>query len=103
MTLGSGTDVNPRDGDRVKIEVDLAGGVVAEARVVQSGCEVSTKAAAALARLARGQSQGDVLGYDVPLVTTQLGRLDEEQERCVAVAIGALRNAIVSAHTRTSA
>jgi NifU-like protein involved in Fe-S cluster formation len=103
LTQGAGTDVNTEDGDRVKIEVNLAGGVVTEARVVLSGCEVSTKAAAALTRLARGRSQTDVLGYDVALVAAQLGRLDSEQERCAATAVNALRAAIVDAHVKALA
>jgi hypothetical protein len=33
LTRGFGSDANPGDGDRVKIEVDLEGGVVMDARV----------------------------------------------------------------------
>ncbi len=103
MTRGFGRDANPRDGDRVKIEVNLEGGVVMEARVTASGCEVSTKASAAIARLARGRSQSEALGIGVADVTGQIGALDEEHERCVLTAIGALRAAIVDAHVKALA
>jgi NifU-like protein involved in Fe-S cluster formation len=103
LTRGVGSDANPGDGDRVRIEVDLEGGVVMEARVTGSGCEVSTKAAAALTRLARGRARGEALGIAVSDVTGQIGPIDEERERCVVTAIGALRAAIVDAHVKAIA
>jgi NifU-like protein involved in Fe-S cluster formation len=103
VTRGVGSDVNSHDGDRVKIEADLEGGVVMSARVVAAGCEVSTKASAALARLARGRSRSEALAIAVADVSGQIGPIDEEQERCVSTAIGALRAAIVDAHVKALA
>jgi NifU-like protein involved in Fe-S cluster formation len=103
LTRGVGSDANPRDGDRVKIEVELEGGVVMTARVSGSGCEVSTKASAALARLARGRARSEALAISVVDVTGQIGPIDEEHERCVMTAIGALRAAIVDAHVKAIA
>ena len=103
MTRGFGSDTNPRDGDRVKIEVDLEGGVVMDARVTASGCEVSTKASSALARLARGRARSEALGINPADLTAQIGPVDQERERCVLTAIGALRAAIVDAHVRAIA
>lgn len=100
MTRGVGSDSNPRDGDRVKIEVDLEGGVVMTARVVGSGCEVSTKTSAALARLARGRARSEALAIGVADVTGQIGPVDDEHEPCVLAAIGALRAAIVDAYVK---
>ena len=102
MTRGLGSDANPGDGDRVKIEVDLEGVVVA-ARVTASGCEVSTKAASALTRLARGRGRSEVLALGIADVTGQIGPVDEKHERCVLAAIGALRAAIVDAHVKAIA
>ena len=87
----------------MKIEVDLEGGVVMAARVTGSGCEVSTKASSALTRLARGRARSDVLAIGVADVTGQIGPVDEEHERCVLTAVGALRAAIVDAHMRAIA
>lgn len=103
MTRGLGSDANPRDGDRVKIEVDLEGGVLMAARVTSSGCEVSTKAASALTRLARGRGRSEALAIEIRDVTGQIGPVDEEHERCVLTAIGALRAAIVDAHVKAIA
>jgi NifU-like protein involved in Fe-S cluster formation len=103
LTRGVGSDANARDGDRVKIEADLEGGVVMEARVVTAGCEVSTKASAALARLVRGRSRSEALAIGVADVTGQIGPIDGEQERCVLATIGALRAAIVDAHVKALA
>ncbi len=87
----------------MKIEVDLQGGVLMTARVSGSGCEVSTKASAALARLARGRARSEALAISVGDVTGQIGPVDEEHERCVSTAIGALRAAIVDAHVKAIA
>jgi NifU-like protein involved in Fe-S cluster formation len=103
LTRGFGSDTNPRDDDRVKIEVDLEGGVVMEARVSGSGCEVSTKASSALTRLVRGRARSEALAIDVSDVAGQIGAVDEEHEPCVLTAIGALRAAIVDAHVRAIA
>jgi len=103
LILGVGSDANPRDGDRVKIEADLEGGVVMAACVTGSGCEVSTKAASALTGLARGRPRREALGIEVVDVTGQIRPRDEEHERCVLAAIGALRAAIVDAHVEAIA
>jgi NifU-like protein involved in Fe-S cluster formation len=103
LNRGFGSDANPRDGDRVRIEVDLEGGVVMEARATASGCEVSTKASSALTRLARGRARSEALGISAADLTGQIGPVDEEQERCVLAAIGALRAAIVDAHMKAIA
>lgn len=103
MTRGFGSEVNSGDGDRVKIEVDLEGGVVMAARATGSGCEVSTKASSALTRLARGRSRGEALALEVADVTGQIGTLDAERETCVDTAIAALRAAIVDAHMKAIA
>jgi NifU-like protein involved in Fe-S cluster formation len=103
LNRGFGSDTNPRDGDRVKIEVDLEGGVVMAARVTASGCEVSTKASSALTRLARGRARNEVLAIGASDLSGQIGPVDEEHEPCVLAAIGALRAAIVDAHLRAIA
>ncbi len=103
MTRGIGSDGNPRDGDRVKIEVDLEGGVIMAARVTGAGCEVSTKASSALTRLARGRSRSEALAIGVDDVTGQIGPVDDVHEPCVVAAIGALRAAIVNAHVKAIA
>jgi len=103
LTRGIGSDANPRDGDRVKIEVDVEGGVVIEARVISAGCEVSTKASAALARVARGRGRNEALALTITDVTRKIGPIDEDRERCVLTAVGALRAAIVDAHVKAIA
>ncbi|HEY8824783.1 MAG TPA: iron-sulfur cluster assembly scaffold protein [Candidatus Limnocylindria bacterium] len=103
MTRGVGSDANPRDGDRVKIDVDVEGGLVMTARVSSSGCEVSTKASSALARLARGRARSEALGISVADVAGEIGPIDEDHESCVLTAIRALRAAIVDAHVKAIA
>ena len=85
MTRGVGSDANPRDGDRVKIEVDLE------------------KASAALARLVRGRARGEALAISLADVTGQVGPIAGDRERCVLTVIGALRAAIVDAHRKAIA
>ena len=85
MTRGVGSDANPRDGDRVKIEVDLE------------------KASAALARLVRGRARGKALAISLADMTGQVGPIAGDRERCVLTVIGALRAAIVDAHRKAIA
>jgi NifU-like protein involved in Fe-S cluster formation len=103
LTKGAGSDVNPYDGDRVKIEVDLEGGVVMAARVDVSGCEISTKASSALARLVRGRSRTEALATSLSDVTGQIGPVHADREPCVLTGIRALRAAIVDAHVKAIA
>ena len=103
MTRGLGTEVNGGDGDRVKIEVDLEGGVVMSARASGSGCEVSTKASSAVTRLARGRSRSEALALAITDVTGQIGPLDADRQRCALTAIAALRAAILDAHMKAIA
>jgi NifU-like protein involved in Fe-S cluster formation len=103
LSRGFGSDANPRDGDRVKIEVDLEGGVVMAARFSGSGCEVSTKGSTALARLARGRARSEALAISVPDVAAQIGPVDQDHEGCIAASIRALRAAIVDAHVKAIA
>jgi NifU-like protein involved in Fe-S cluster formation len=85
------------------MEVDLEGGVVMDARASGTGCEVSTKAWSALARLARGRGRTEALAIGVAEVTGQIGPVDLDRELCVQAAIGALRAAIVDAHVKAIA
>jgi NifU-like protein involved in Fe-S cluster formation len=103
LTRGFGSDANPSDGDRVKIEVDVEGGVIMEARSTGSGCEVSTKASSALTRLVRGRARSEALAIGASDITRQIGAVDEDHERCILTAIGALRAAIVDAHLKAIA
>jgi NifU-like protein involved in Fe-S cluster formation len=103
LTRGFGSETNPLDGDRVKLQVDVEGGVVMEARVSGAGCEVSTKASSALARLVRGRARSEALAITASDIAVQIGPVDEEHGRCVLAAIGALRAAIVDAHVRALA
>ena len=103
MTKGFGSDANPGDGDRVKIEVDLDGGVVMTARADVSGCEISTKASAALVRLVRGRSRSEALAISLADVTGQIGAVDADREGCVLTGIRALQAAIVAAHVKAIA
>ncbi len=103
MTRGVGSDASRDDGDRVKIEVDLQGGVVMSADAFGSGCEVSTKASTALANLVRGRSRTEALGISVADVTGRIGMVDQDHEECVLTAIRALRAAIVDAYMKAIA
>lgn len=103
MTRGVGSDASPHDGDRVKIEVDLQGGVVMAAHAFGSGCEVSTKASTALTHLARGRSRTEALGIGVADVSGRIGAVDQDHEECVLTAIRALRAAIVDAYMKAIA
>ena len=103
MTRGTGNDANPRDGDRVRIAVDIVAGTVADIRVVSSGCDAALRAGEALQRLARGRTTEQAREIGVPQLARAMGGVDEEDERCVLTVIGALRAAVLDAHVRATA
>jgi len=103
LPKGIAGEADPHDGDRVKIEVDREGGVVMTARADVSGCEISTKASSALARLVRGRGRSDALAISLSDVTGQIGPVDADREGCVNTGIRALRAAIVDAHVKATA
>jgi hypothetical protein len=103
MTRGAGTDANPRDGDRVRIEVDVLNGVVSVVKAEASGCDSLGLMVRTLETLAHRKTEDQVWLLDVGAIAKEMGAVTEENERCALTAIGALRSALVDAHVRARA
>ena len=103
MTRGSGSDANPRDGDRVRVALEVVAGTVTDIRVVASGCDAALRAGDTLSWLARGRTAEEAREIGVPQLASAMGGVGDENERCVLTAIGALRAAVLDAHVRGTA
>jgi nitrogen fixation NifU-like protein len=88
-------DVNPLCGDRIRIEVAVRDGRVADARFTGDSCAISAAAADLLLEAARGRTveEAHALG-----VSDLLERLDADirpsRMKCVALPVGVLHGAL---------
>jgi hypothetical protein len=99
MSVGSGSDANPRDGDRITVDVDVRGDCVCVTRIDIHGCNALGLVARELSEMAQGRSPQVVARIAPREIIERLG-LTAEDERCALTAIGALRAAIVDAHVK---
>jgi nitrogen fixation NifU-like protein len=65
--------VNPLCGDRVRIEVEVQDGVVADAAFAASACAIATASASLLTERVRGTTVEATLGLDDESVVSALG------------------------------
>jgi len=124
MTRGHGSDVNPLDGDRIFVEIELRddhvytigvrvnqppGDLASRGVGVRLGpystrsdsCQTARRACTALAGLVLGRTADEAarLGATDLLRTLMAATfVDAIDERCVLTAIGALRSALIDAH-----
>jgi hypothetical protein len=103
VTQGRGTDANPRDGDRVTIEVEVQDGVVSVTKAEAGGCDSIGLMVRSLETLAHRKPEDQVWLLDVAAIAREMGAVSEENERCALTAVGALRAALVDAHVRARA
>jgi len=97
MSRGRGRYANPRDGDVVEFEVDVAHDTVAVTTMSLRGCGAAARAAGELARWAHGKTPEDAARIEPPVLIDRL-ELTPDEERCALTAIAALRAALVDAH-----
>jgi NifU-like protein involved in Fe-S cluster formation len=100
VTAGTGTDANPRDGDRVTFAIEVELNIVAVSRTEPQGCEALARASRALAKIASGKRIDEIWEIDVQTLAATMDDLAEDDERCALTAIGALRAAVVDARVR---
>jgi hypothetical protein len=103
VTKGNGRDANPRDGDRVTIEIEVHDGVVSILQADAQGCDSIGLMVRALQTLAHRKREDEVWLLDVAAVGREMGAMNAENERCALTAIGALRSALIDAHVRARA
>ena len=88
-------DVNPLCGDRVRMELRVDGGAVAEARFAGDSCAICTASADALAERVSGRPVSEAVSIDTGAL---LDILDADvrptRMRCVTLPISVLRQAL---------
>ncbi len=99
MTVGTGSDANPRDGDLITMIVEVRDDRVVVTGTDIRGCDALRRAARALAKMAYGRSPEAVARIAPRELIDRVGLVPDE-ERCALTAIAALRAALVDAHVR---
>ena len=90
-------DVNPLCGDRVRIQLRLANGSIADARFKGDSCAICMASADLLVEMARGQAIGEVLvlGPD-DLLTRLQARIRPSRMTCVTLPLQVLKGALAA-------
>ncbi len=99
MTLGVGSDANPRDGDRVTFTVEVADGRVRIVGTELNACGAAKRAAEEIRRRVGGEIADEIARIQVREIIDTL-RLDADGERCALTALSALQAAIVDARVK---
>ena len=88
-------DVNPLCGDRIRIELQVRGGIVEAARFKGDGCAISLAAASILTELILGAdvTKGDVISTDTLLASLQTD-IRPARIKCALLPLEALRSGI---------
>lgn len=88
-------DVNPLCGDRIRIELELRGGLVAAARFKGDGCAISLAAASILTELVVGAriDDGDVISSDA-LLSSLKSNIKPSRMKCALLPLEVLRSGI---------
>ena len=90
-------DVNPLCGDRVRIQLRLANGGIADARFKGDSCAICMASADLLAEMARGRAVDDALALGPDDLLTRLGaRIRPSRMTCVTLPLQVLKGALAA-------
>jgi len=90
-------DVNPLCGDRVRIQLRLANGSIADARFKGDSCAICMASADLLVELARGRAIGEALALSPDDLLTRLGaRIRPSRMTCVTLPLQVLKGALAA-------
>jgi nitrogen fixation NifU-like protein len=88
-------DVNPLCGDRVRIELRLADGSIADARFKGDSCAICMASADLLVELARGRAFGEALAVSPDDLLARLeAKIRPSRLRCVTLPLQVLKGAL---------
>jgi nitrogen fixation NifU-like protein len=88
-------DVNPLCGDRVRIQLRLANGSIADARFKGDSCAICMASADLLAEMARGRAIRDALALGPDDLLTRLeARIRPSRMTCVTLPLQVLKGAL---------
>ena len=90
-------DVNPLCGDRVRIQLKLANGGIADARFKGDSCAICMASADLLVELARGRAIGEALALSPDDLLTRLGaQIRPSRMTCVTLPLQVLKDALAA-------
>ncbi len=90
-------DVNPLCGDRVRIQLRLANGGIADARFKGDSCAICMASADLLVEMARGRAVGEALAWGPDDLLTRLGAtIRPSRITCVTLPLQVLRGALAA-------
>lgn len=97
---GDAEGANPLCGDRVRVQVLVAGGAVADARFTADACAVCIASASLLTERVRGQSVTDAAAIDARWLYAALdGEPPSGRQRCALLPLDTLHRALASAQS----
>ncbi|MDQ3998479.1 MAG: iron-sulfur cluster assembly scaffold protein [Gemmatimonadota bacterium] len=86
---------NPLCGDRIRIEIALRDGRVADARFTANACAISVAAASLLTERVRGMSAADIHAIDDEEMVRSLGdEIPAARRACAVLPLSTMRNAL---------
>jgi nitrogen fixation NifU-like protein len=86
---------NPLCGDRIRVELTVRGGVVADARFTANACAISVAAASLLTERVRGMLAADVRGIrDDEMITALGSEIPPARHACAVLPLTTLRSAL---------
>jgi nitrogen fixation NifU-like protein len=90
-------DVNPLCGDRVRIQLRLANGGIADARFKGDSCAICMASADLLVEMARGRAIRDALAWGPDDLLTRLGaQIRPSRMTCVTLPLQVLKEALAA-------
>lgn len=93
-------DVNPLCGDRVRIQLRLANGGIADARFKGDSCAICMASADLLVEMARGRAIRDALAWGPDDLLTHLGaQIRPSRMTCVTLPLQVLKEALAAVGT----
>ena len=88
-------DVNPLCGDRIRIELRLSGGVIAEARFGGNACMVATASASLLTEMIRSLPPREAAALTLDRIVSELhAELRPSRLSCAELPLSVLRGAV---------
>ena len=90
-------DVNPLCGDRVRIQLRLANGGIADARFKGDSCAICMASADLLVEMARGRAIRDALAWGPDDLLTRLGaQIRPSRMTCVTLPLQVMKGALAA-------
>ena len=94
-------DNNPLCGDRIRIDLQIADGIITDARFQGRGCAISQASASILTDELRGMSLDEVRAYDPKTLLEEIGvPIGPARLKCALLSYKVLQGAVIGSEAR---